>query len=88
MPESLHVCAVFAVHVAAPGWQIRGQVLSDAHPELGWRVAASAAGETAETSSNAHGEFVLRQLAPGRYAISLNDLSCEILIPEIDLPAL
>jgi hypothetical protein len=67
------------------GWQISGQALTAAPPQIRWRVRASSDSQEAETEANPLGEFRLRGLAPGVYQLALRDVGREIIVPDIHL---
>ncbi|HZT42450.1 MAG TPA: hypothetical protein VFA07_09670 [Chthonomonadaceae bacterium] len=66
-------------------WQIAGQILTEAPPELGWQVSAVSETQEQQTGADALGEFQLRDLAPGVYDLSLRTLHREILLMNIEL---
>lgn len=69
-------------------WRIAGQVLSTEPPEYGWKVLLENGQEHTETSTDALGEFTLRDLMPGIYDIAVRDLEHEIVLPQIELQPL
>ena len=66
-------------------WTLAGQVLSNARPDLGWRISVHHDGLSQTISVDRLGEFRLHHLEPGEHALSILSADREIVLPSIYL---